>query len=417
MTSRGKRWTRAGVAVAVLAGLVWLAWPSDPSEPANAGNGSGLQGHAGPQAGMGASAPLPGAWQLAADASAQADAAAQARAAERARAEQLAREVDQRWCSQGGPAEDPDNYRREAQARWRQWQADHVASDAAALQLLDAAELAPDKEAREAARLALRRRALASGDPTAQIRSLAYPCEAAQPGCAPLPAGRWAELEPQNVQAWMALLAATPSPTPELDRRVMEALKQTRYASLPADSLLRQLAGQAAAQHPGRRRAGDAWLADWTDETGSSRLMSWLPDLMRRCRAHSAPADCQAVLAALWEPLSRLRDRRTLVHLMSEQATRDAPLDAFWQDRHDLTVVQADYQSKRLLAGLLRFNQGGAKACQFWDLTHQLQQARWERGDEKALAEELVRAGEDPQAMWKRLQAARAEARKTRLPI
>lgn len=417
MTSRGKRWTRAGVAVAVLAGLVWLAWPSDPSEPANAGNGSGLQGHAGPRAGMGASAPLPGAWQLAADASAQADAAAQARAAERARAEQLAREADQRWCSQGGPSESPDKHQNEAKARWRQWLADHAGSDVATRQLLDAAELAPDDETRQAATLALRRQALASGDPAAQIRSLAYPCEAAQPGCAPLPAGRWAELEPQNAQAWLALLAATPSPTPELDRRVMDALKQTRYASLPADALLRQLAGQAGAQTPGPRRLGDTWLANSVDETSSVVLMSRLPPLMRRCRAHSAPADCQAVLAALWEPLSRLRDRRTLVHLMSARATPDAPLDAFWQARHDLTEAQAEYQTRRLVAGLVHFNQGGAQACEFWDLTYRLQQARWERGDEVALAEELVQAGLDPKALWLRWQAAMAESAKRKSPI
>ncbi|WP_343623668.1 hypothetical protein [Roseateles puraquae] len=244
------------------------------------------------------------------------------------------------------------------------------------------------------ARSAMRLQALASTstDPMVTVLALSRPCE---PGvCRNVETSQWSRLEPENVQAWLAL-TRTPGHTPDylLERMATVGRYSRNYQQEVGELLLSVLQFET----PGLENQAESELL--LSMSASWSLPTFAP-LTATCRRPEADAltrsRCEAAAGLLWSQGSTL-ERAIALSVAGSVVPKSAGQRRLWESR------ATEYEAVRFHSegGLLRLLDGvvdklaAGQPCDALPLTRQWARASVERSDWDRARAELQASGAD----------------------
>lgn len=265
-------------------------------------------------------------------------------------------------------------------------------------------EEAPAEE-KDASRRRLQALASSTSDPMLTALALMRPC--ATRGCVNVEASQWSRLEPQNLQAWLALLRGAPDRTLSLDY-VMERMASQGQVTQAYDAeALHRLLALPQATESGLQ--AEAEMQVLVGVAASWQIGSLAP-INRACREPSLPAGrlarCEAIAEVLWRGGDLFSRGMALGLARAVMAARPAARAA-WEPRaleHDAVQAWMQLETQRRMAGVDA--RSGASMCTLQAPAWRHFRERWTEGEWAHALRGMRAAGADPAALaaqWRQL--------------
>lgn len=236
--------------------------------------------------------------------------------------------------------------------------------DPRSLALADYLGPGDDAPAEEVAAANRRLQALArsSSDPMLTALALLRPCAAGT--CVDVEGAQWSRLEPQNLQAWLALLKAVPDRRAELDYVMERMASQGQYSRTYEREAVALLLTLPQAESAGLQAEAEMQVL-------GSLAASWpignVSPITRACRDASAPAGrlerCEAIARVFWRGGDQL-DRGIALGLARATIGWQPARRSAWEPQaREYEAVQAWMQQQWKRWRDLAAGEGGGTVC------------------------------------------------------